>query len=671
MKKLKELNKLIDDAEKILKQEFFGIDKQIEQVLENIKPWLYFPEAQDRPLVINLWGMTGCGKTSLIKRVTELLNLKKYTSYFNFAQLSEQSTWEIEELLSEHVSDMNIETPVFIYDEFQYARTIDENGKEIDKPALKVFWELLDSGVYRHKWNYSAKYNIMNLKRTMDYIIKDDEIVIENGKLISGSESLEKFQQQKLANSSIWTDVRNEDVEDKDETIFSKYQKGNIFSILNKKFPQEYTHIERVYEDFKTFNKVKLYEYVNRVSTFALEDVEMNFSKSLIFVLGNVDEAYRIAYSVDPDMTADHFYEVSKNINIVDIKKALQYRFRNEQIARLGNIHLIYPSFNSDTYNKIIQLNIDIYKNKIKELYNINLLFDNSINEIIYKEGVFPTQGTRPIFTSIHEILKTKLSNILTYAIDNNIKYDELIYKFEKGFMIISYSFEKSITGEYQIKQSLRLEKLREPKEDELQAICAVHEAGHAIVSIELLKQIPEKVCSLTTSSENGGFTLNDYNERDITSKTNLLADVAMLLGGRVAEELVFGTNNITNGAVSDLERVTNLVTDSVRRWGFNEEILLNNGWMQFPTGSDRKIYNIGLDQSMNDLVSHCYTLAQDAINNQMKLFKQMSKYLSKYTVLNKQEIIDYMKVFYNGDFQSIIDNDKKLYRNLLKDFCS
>ena len=175
----------------------------------------------------------------------------------------------------------------------------------------------------------------------------------------------------------------------------------------------------------------------------------------------------------------------------------------------------------------------------------------------------------------------------------------------------------------------------------------------------------------MTTSSENGGFTLNDYNERDITSKTNLLADVAMLLGGRVAEELVFGTNNITNGAVSDLERVTNLVTDSVRRWGFNEEILLNNGWMQFPTGSDRKIYNIGLDQSMNDLVSHCYTLAQDAINNQMKLFKQMSKYLSKYTVLNKQEIIDYMKVFYNGDFQSIIDNDKKLYRNLLKDFCS
>ncbi len=182
--------------------------------------------------------MTGCGKTSLVKRVTELLNLKKYTSYFNFAQLSEQSTWEIEELLSEHVSDMNIETPVFIYDEFQYARTIDENGKEIDKPALKVFWELLDSGVYRHKWKYSAKYNIMNLKRTMDYIIKDDEIVIENGKLISGSESLEKFQQQKLANSSIWTDVRNEDVEDKDETIFSKYQKGNIFSILNKKFPQ-------------------------------------------------------------------------------------------------------------------------------------------------------------------------------------------------------------------------------------------------------------------------------------------------------------------------------------------------------------------------------------------------------------------------------------------------
>ncbi len=63
-----------------------------------------------------------------------------------------------------------------------------------------------------------------------------------------------------------------------------------------------------------------------------------NLLKALIFILANLDEAYHFADVITPDISADEFYNLSKSININDIKSALKSRFRNEQIARLGKI---------------------------------------------------------------------------------------------------------------------------------------------------------------------------------------------------------------------------------------------------------------------------------------------------------------------------------------------
>lgn len=61
-----------------LKKEFIGIDEVIDKVIESITSWYLIPEMNDRPVIVNLWGLTGTGKTSLVNRLIELLEINKY-----------------------------------------------------------------------------------------------------------------------------------------------------------------------------------------------------------------------------------------------------------------------------------------------------------------------------------------------------------------------------------------------------------------------------------------------------------------------------------------------------------------------------------------------------------------------------------------------------------------
>ena len=144
---IREKNKLIDAAIVQLKKEFVGIDEQIDSIMNNVRVWFLYPQLQNSPCVVNIFGMTGCGKSSLVKRIAQLLNIEKNLVYFNFCSINEQSSWEIEEDIERQL-DYECSNRMFVYDEFQYAATIDEQGAEKDnKNALKPFWELLDTGL--------------------------------------------------------------------------------------------------------------------------------------------------------------------------------------------------------------------------------------------------------------------------------------------------------------------------------------------------------------------------------------------------------------------------------------------------------------------------------------------------------------------------------------------
>ncbi len=102
--------------------------------------------------------------------------------------------------------------------------------------------------------------------------------------------------------------------------------------------------------------------------------------------------------------------------------------------------------------------------------------------------------------------------------------------------------------------------------------IVAYHEAGHAIVMHVIPEADPVHKVSIIARGMMGGFTMAlPEEDRTLTSRNKIKADMAGLLGGRAAEALVF--NDITSGASNDLERVTQLARNMITRLGMSEEL--------------------------------------------------------------------------------------------------
>src|SRR5690606_25678358 len=102
---------------------------------------------------------------------------------------------------------------------------------------------------------------------------------------------------------------------------------------------------------------------------------------------------------------------------------------------------------------------------------------------------------------------------------------------------------------------------------DDLQAITAVHESGHAIISAILLKVVPEHVYSITTEQDANGFIYTKF-PWNYLSKREIVCRVALFLGGHVAEELIYGEEYITAGSSSDILYATNLLSSMFKMHG-------------------------------------------------------------------------------------------------------
>jgi len=102
--------------------------------------------------------------------------------------------------------------------------------------------------------------------------------------------------------------------------------------------------------------------------------------------------------------------------------------------------------------------------------------------------------------------------------------------------------------------------------------ITAYHEAGHALVASVLPYADPVHKVSIVSRGRAGGYTMKlPLEERKLQSKKEFMDDIAMSLGGYVAEKMIFG--DITTGPSSDLQGASNLARAMVTRWGMSDEI--------------------------------------------------------------------------------------------------
>src|SRR5207249_927261 len=102
--------------------------------------------------------------------------------------------------------------------------------------------------------------------------------------------------------------------------------------------------------------------------------------------------------------------------------------------------------------------------------------------------------------------------------------------------------------------------------------ITAYHEMGHALVGHFLENTDPVHKITIVSRGQALGLTISlPTEDRYLTTKTALMEQVAMTLGGRAAEELVF--HEVTTGAANDLERVTSIAKQMVMRFGMSEKL--------------------------------------------------------------------------------------------------
>ena len=109
---------------------------------------------------------------------------------------------------------------------------------------------------------------------------------------------------------------------------------------------------------------------------------------------------------------------------------------------------------------------------------------------------------------------------------------------------------------------------------EEEKTLTAYHEAGHALVGLFTPKHDPLHKVTIIPRGRALGVTMSlPEKDRYGFAKLELTSRIAMMFGGRVAEELVFGSDNITTGAGDDIRQATNLARRMVTEWGMSEKL--------------------------------------------------------------------------------------------------
>ena len=699
IEEIKRKNEVIDNAIVELKKKYIGVDEQIDEIMSNVRTWYCYPQLQDRPCVINLWGLSGCSKTDSVRTIAKLLDLEEDLIYFNFADISKKCTWEIESETEDCVGNTK-SNRIIVYDEFQYAATLDKQKEEKDnKGALKPFWELLDTGILNRKPEIRTLFNVYKayliLKRIVDtkYPIK-----LVNGKWLNSEDYIKNLDgyerksifevfiesEKEITPPNIGCDMGQNNngpirIDSKTKRVnrcveLNPWFIDNVVDVYNNvnnsKFSTDNVDIrKKIY----SMNVTELMEFFYNLYHSSCKGYKLDFKDSLVFVIGNLDEAYDVSFNVNPDMSPDQFHKITKKITVVDIKEALKDRFRNEQIARLGNIHVIYPSFSSRTFKGIIDLQLSKYAKEVEDRIGCKLTYDSSIKNIIYREGVFPTHGTRPVFSTIQEIVKSRLPEVMKAMTDAKLaqKLDSLEYSYSNGYVRVkTYDIDRNLLTTVKSKLKLRVDNLRKSTLDDKQALCAVHESGHFVAYASIYGNVPAKLISVATESGTGGFLLqdDDEDERAIKTYDYYMNNIKIALGGYVAERIVFGDDNKTSGAVSDLRKATSIASKMVLELGMYSAVfksnILNMDSQYLVIDDKREDSNRTINCIITRAIEELDELFSD--DDYRIMLKKSSDYLSTHSELPRNKMKEIYSVIPNE--KRTVRNDR-FYRDKLKDF--
>jgi len=189
--------------------------------------------------------------------------------------------------------------------------------------------------------------------------------------------------------------------------------------------------------------------------------------------------------------------------------------------------------------------------------------------------------------------------------------------------------------------------------EDE-KRLTAYHEAGHAIVGLNVPRHDPVYKVSIIPRGRALGVTMFlPLEDKYSHSKEFLESQISSLFGGRIAESLIFGPASVTTGASNDIERATELARNMVTRWGLSErlgplaygedegEVFLGRSVTRHKNVSDDTAHAI--DEEIRAFIDRNYARAEQILKDNIDKLHAMAAALMKYETIDKQQIDDIM----------------------------
>lgn len=187
------------------------------------------------------------------------------------------------------------------------------------------------------------------------------------------------------------------------------------------------------------------------------------------------------------------------------------------------------------------------------------------------------------------------------------------------------------------IKCVVGTEKKSKKINDKEKKLTAYHEAGHALATYFLPDQDPVHQISIIPRGMAGGYTMSLPSEdRSYRSKKDMLDDIVVLLGGRVAEAIELG--DISTGASNDIERATEIARSMVTKYGMSDtlgpimfgssdrEVFLGRDYSSMRNYSETVASDI--DAEIKKIITYCYDKCHEIIETNRNKLTEVAEYL-------------------------------------------
>jgi cell division protease FtsH len=183
--------------------------------------------------------------------------------------------------------------------------------------------------------------------------------------------------------------------------------------------------------------------------------------------------------------------------------------------------------------------------------------------------------------------------------------------------------------------------------------LVAYHEAGHALVGALMPDYDPIQKISIIPRGRAGGLTWftpsEDRMESGLYSRTYLQNQMAVALGGRIAEEIIFGEEEVTTGASNDLQQVARVARQMITRFGMSERLgpvalgrQNGNVFMGRDIASDRDFSDTtaaAIDEEVTQLVNRAYERAKEVLTDNREVLDKLAQMLVEKETVDADEL--------------------------------